>query len=77
MELAEEELIEKARVALEQMEQGDESISTPIQFVGARKLRNGGVTYEMGSPDAAHWLQSGASMPRFLQVFSATSVIKQ
>ena len=76
-ELTEKELTEKARVALEQMDQGDEPTSTPIQFVGARKLRNGGVIYEMGSPDAAQWLKNGANMFRFLQVFSATSVIKQ
>lgn len=49
----------------------------PIQFIGARKLKNGGVIYEMGSSNAVHWLRSGANMFRFLQVFSATLVIKQ
>lgn len=31
----------------------------------------------MGSPDAVRWLKSSTNMLKFLQVFSATSVIKQ
>ena len=59
------------------MEQGDKPTSIPIHFVGVRKLRNGGVIYEMGSPDAVQWLKSGTNMTGFLQAFGATLVIKQ
>ena len=76
-DLTEEEPIRKARVALEQMEQGDEPTSIPIHLVGVRKLRNGGVIYEMGSLDAVQWLKSATNMTGFLQAFGATSVIKQ
>ena len=64
-------------MAIDQLAQTDEHFSTPIQFTGARKLCNGGVIYEMGTTEAAHWLQSSTNMTKSLQVFSATSVIKQ
>lgn len=75
--LTEKELVEKARIATDQLAQTDEHLNTPIQFIGARKLRNGGVIYEMGTAEAAHWLQSSTNMTNFLQVFSTTFVIKQ
>ena len=37
-ELTEKELVEKAKVAMEQLEHMDEFISTPVQFVGVHKL---------------------------------------
>lgn len=75
-ELSEKELVEKARMAYEQMAQTNVDNVPPVQFVGARKLRNGGVIYETGTPEAAQWLKSGTNMTSFLQVFSATSIIK-
>lgn len=75
-DLSEKELVEKARVALELLKQ-EQNIDMLIQFVGARKLRNGGVIYKMDTAEAARWLKSNTNISKFLQVFSATSVIKQ
>ena len=76
-ELTEKELVEKARIALEQLEQTDQLPDIVVQFVGAKKLRNGGVIYEMNTAEAAHWLKSEDNITNFLQVFSAISIIKQ
>ena len=75
-ELSKKELVEKARVALELLKLV-EDIDVLIQFIGARKLHNRRVIYKMGTAETAHWLKSNANISKFLQVFSATSVIKQ
>ena len=75
-DLSESELVEKAKLAYEQLEQASGDAETQISFVGARKLHNGGVIYEMGSTEAAQWLKGKTNMTNFLQVFSATSIIK-
>ena len=75
--LSENELVEKAKLAYGQLVQMNGEAETQINFVGARKLRNGGVIYELGSVEAVQWIKSQTNMTNFLQVFSATSVIKQ
>ena len=75
-ELSEKELVEKAALAADQLEQEGTETDTLIHFVGARKLRNGGVIYELDMAEGANRLKENANMTRFLQAFSATSVIK-
>jgi hypothetical protein len=75
-DLSEKELVEKARVALEQLAQTGVIDTARTKFVWARKLRIGGVIYEMDTAESAKWLKREPNMASFLQVFSATSVIK-
>ena len=75
-ELSKKELVEKAALTADQLEQEGTETDTPIHFVGARKLRNGGVIYELDTAEGANRLKENANMTRFLQAFSATSIIK-
>ncbi|OSX55843.1 hypothetical protein POSPLADRAFT_1084323, partial [Postia placenta MAD-698-R-SB12] len=57
-------------IAMEQM--GEESAKAPaggVTFRSARRLKNGGVIFEMNSIEAATWLREPDVMPRFLSFY--------
>lgn len=75
-DLTEGELVTKGSTTLNLM--GMEAGDAPegARFNGAKKLKNGGVVYEMNSAEAATWLRGEAVMKSFLAKFGGTSVIK-
>lgn len=74
--LTEAELVAKGKAALDLM--GMEASDAPrgTEFKGARKLKNGGVIYDMDTPAAASWLKSDGVMQSFLTKYGGTSIIK-
>ncbi|KNZ77458.1 hypothetical protein J132_05416 [Termitomyces sp. J132] len=73
-DLTEKELIEKAKVAKELM--GIQGMDSPeIEFLSARKLRNGGVLYKLNSTDAAKWLAKPDVRRTFLSRFGAGATV--
>ncbi|TDL17161.1 hypothetical protein BD410DRAFT_730406 [Rickenella mellea] len=50
---------------------------TNTTFLAARRLKNGGVVYDMSTPKAAAWLKSKDVMKAFLESFGGTSIIKE
>ena len=46
-----------------------------MRMIGARKLRNGGVMYELSDPEAAKWLRWECAA--FVVNFGGTSVLKE
>lgn len=74
--LTEEELVKKAKTALTMMglEAGDAPEGT--RFRGARKLKNGGIIYEMETAEAAAWLKGNDVMDRFIAKYGGKSIIK-
>ena len=75
-DLSEKELVAKANMTrhLMGMEAGDAPPNTV--FVGAQKLRNGGVLLQLNSVAAADWLRQSKVMKSFLSHLGGTSVLK-
>lgn len=66
--LSERQLVEKANLALDMMEEQTEEKPNETRFVGATKLRGaaGGAIYEMNSEEAAEWLKGRRVMKAFI-----------
>ncbi|KAF8801099.1 hypothetical protein BYT27DRAFT_7010271, partial [Phlegmacium glaucopus] len=79
-DLSEMEIVAKANMGLKLMiTDGDErEMERPegTTFVGARKLRYGGVLLQMSTKAAAEWLKSRETRDRFLAQMGGTSVVK-
>ena len=45
-----------------------------VKVIGAKKLQNGGVVYELNNPEAASWLRQ--EKPNFTKIFGESAVIK-
>jgi len=74
-DLSEQELVAKANEALESMAaQLTNGLEGP-RAVGTRKLRNGGVVYELNSTEAAQWVRSEKTT--FTDGFGGASVIRE
>jgi len=74
--LTEKDLVMKANMALDLM--GYKSLNRPHQtmFIRAKKLRNGSITYQLNSEEAAIWLQSPDVQKSFMAHFRGTSNIR-
>jgi hypothetical protein len=72
-ELTELELVAKANEAVEHME--TQESGKEVRFVGAKKLTNGGIVFDMGTPEAANHIQHHKQ--DFLQRFSASAIVKE
>lgn len=75
-ELTEAELVAKGQAALTLM--GIEAADAPreTQFCGVRKLRNGGIVYEMNSAASAEWLKQKGVIENFLSKYNGAAIIK-
>jgi len=73
--LNERELVTKANEALDKMKEGHELGPKGTKVVGARKLRKGGVIYELNSAEAARWLRREKAA--FTVGVGGTSVVKE
>src|SRR5882724_3511167 len=54
--LDEGKLVEKANKAITKMSTPSRHPPTEIRVVGAKKLQNGGIIYELNDPESALWL---------------------
>jgi hypothetical protein len=70
--LTEQELVAKANEAVSNLEEDHELAS--ITFIGAKKLANGGIVFDLDTEEAAKWIQ--ANKITFLSKFSGTATIK-
>ena len=71
-DLTEQELVEKTNEAVMQL--GDNTGPTDIMYLGAKKLTNGGIVFDLNSTEATRWIQDHKQ--QFLKKFSSTSVVK-
>ncbi|KAF8483198.1 hypothetical protein JB92DRAFT_2763031 [Gautieria morchelliformis] len=71
-ELTEQELVAKANEAIDIL--GDDHSHISRAFVGAKKLANGGIVFDLETVEAARWIQ--ANKIAFLSKFSGTAMIK-
>ncbi|KAG9221604.1 hypothetical protein CCMSSC00406_0006763 [Pleurotus cornucopiae] len=71
MQLSEKELVEKANIALESIEDNDNK-PAEVTFVAARKLKEGDTMLLMNTPEARQWLCAG-NMDAFTAGFDAFS----
>jgi hypothetical protein len=74
--LTEKDLVVKANTTLNLM--GIEATDKPpgIAFIGAKKLRNGNILYQLNSTDAGHWLKHTDVQKAFMANYGGTSNIQ-
>ena len=74
--LTEKDLVTKANTALDLM--GIEAADQPkdTKFVGAKKLRNGNVLYQLDTAEAAKWLRQPEVQKAFIERYGGTSNIQ-
>jgi len=72
--LDEHKLVEKANTALSKMSTQSERPPTETRIVGAKKLQNGGIVYELNSPESATWLRKEKT--EFTKHYDGASIIK-
>lgn len=74
-DLSERELIAKAAMAKELM--GVAGLDAPkVEFISARKLKNGGVLYELNDAEAVSWLAQADVKTLFLEKIGADAKVK-
>jgi hypothetical protein len=71
--LSEKELVTKANTTLNLMD--TESLEMPpgTAFVGAKKLRNGNVLYQLNTNDAGNWIKQSEVQKAFMDSYGGTS----
>lgn len=72
--LTEKELVVKANLAIDNM--NPELQITGVQFLGAKKLLNGGVVYEMSCDEMAEWIKMPEVRKEFESCFGGVASIK-
>ncbi|EMD31984.1 hypothetical protein CERSUDRAFT_77817 [Gelatoporia subvermispora B] len=75
LELNEQELLQKARLALESTNT-DTPAPPRMDFVAVKRLRNSGVLYKLTSVQAAKWLRGPEVMKAFALVLGSDSMVK-
>src|ERR1700692_723674 len=74
--LSELELIAKATLAFDAIEQGENTAPADLRFVGAKKLAAGTVILDLNSTEAANWIKTPVVRRLFMLQFSARSTFK-
>lgn len=73
--LTERELVEKTKIAKDLM--GIQGLDGPkVEFVLARKLKNGGILYELNTVEAVEWLAKPDVRAAFLDKFGTGAMVK-
>lgn len=75
-DLTEKELVEKAKTSLDLMGIFAKDQPEGTTFVAARKLRSGGIIYQLESVASAVWLRTPEVMVSFMAHFGGTSIIR-
>ncbi|KIK37781.1 hypothetical protein CY34DRAFT_92152, partial [Suillus luteus UH-Slu-Lm8-n1] len=75
-DLMEAQLVSKAAMALELMEQQNIEYPKELLFVSARRLPHGGVLYELNSKTSAEWFNIAANKSNFLEFYGTNIIIK-
>ena len=74
--LTEKDLVVKANTALDLMGKAGMNKPRHTSFIGAKKLRNGNVLYQLNSKDAATWLREPEVQKAFMEKYGGTSNIR-
>src|SRR5882724_5349381 len=72
--LDEDKLVEKANAAVTKMSSKSGCPTTDIRVVGAKKLQNGGIVYELNNPESAQWMWKEKA--EFMKHFGESLIIK-
>ncbi|KAH7917854.1 hypothetical protein BV22DRAFT_1025631, partial [Leucogyrophana mollusca] len=59
------------------MESAGELVPEGSAFLSARKLRSGGILYEMNSETSAKWLNNKEARSRFLEHFGPDAIVRE
>lgn len=74
--LTEMEIIEKLKLAFETMTVEKEVAPQDIRFSSVRRMKKGGVSFDVNSDGAATWLRNPDTQRDFTRHFSATAVVQ-
>jgi hypothetical protein len=72
-DLTEKELVAKANTTLELMDTEALEMPPGVAFVGAKKLRNGNVLYQLNTHDAGNWIKSEDVQKVFMESYGGTA----
>jgi hypothetical protein len=72
-DLTEKELVVKANTTLELMDTEALEMPPGAAFVGAKKLRNGNVLYQLNTNDAGNWIKSEDVQKAFMASYGGTA----
>ena len=75
VQLTEQELVQKAMLALELMRDAGHPHPANMRFLTVKRLRHGGLLYELNSKEAAAWLQRPENMKPFTNRFGHNASI--
>jgi len=75
-DLCEKDLVAKANMALILMNDDGEGVPERAEFVGAQKLRHGGVLYRLNLDEGAEWVRT-EGMAGFLEKMGGTLVVRE
>ncbi|KAG2110709.1 hypothetical protein DEU56DRAFT_749773, partial [Suillus clintonianus] len=75
-DLSEAELVRKANKALEDMKADKKDVPQDAAFTSARKLRHGGVIFEVDCTNTKAWLSCQSNSKSFSEHFGSSTMIK-
>lgn len=73
--LSELEIVAKLQLAFETMTVEKVTAPTDIRFTSVRRMKKGGIIFDLNSDAAADWLRDEATQKNFTEHFSATAVV--
>lgn len=71
--LTEKELVAKANTTLELMDTDSLEMPPGVAFIGAKKMRNGNILYQLNTHDAGHWIQTEDVQKSFMENYGGTA----
>lgn len=74
--LSELEIIAKLKLAYETMTVGKDTAPTELRFTSVRRMKRGGILFDLNSDEAADWLRADEAQKDFTRHFSATAVVQ-
>jgi hypothetical protein len=72
-DLTEKELVTKTNTTLELMDTDSLEMPPGVAFVGAKKLRNGNVLYQLNTNDAGNWIKMEDVQKAFMDNYGGTA----
>ncbi|EIN04137.1 hypothetical protein PUNSTDRAFT_138865 [Punctularia strigosozonata HHB-11173 SS5] len=75
--LTEEQLVAKANLAVDMISGEEEGRPQEVRFTSVKRLRNGGMEFELNMTQAASWIKSGAIKQKIISNFGNEAEIKE
>lgn len=75
-ELTELEILTKLKLAYDTMTIGKDTAPRDLKFTSVRRMKKGGILFDINTDEAADWLRVGETQKDFTKHFSATAIVQ-